>query len=61
MESIHFDPFTLTPFAGECFRFGATARLGCDSQRIRLINIDKYPDLDVDFWIQRKSNRQRFS
>jgi hypothetical protein len=52
-ESIHFDPFTLTPSL-EDVRFGADSAPWLRFARISLNQYPiKYPDLDVDFWIQR--------
>lgn len=52
-ESIHFDPFTLTPSL-ENVRFGADSAPWLRFARISLNQYPiKYPDLDVDFWIQR--------
>ncbi|AWX99700.1 hypothetical protein A8139_06570 [Marinomonas primoryensis] len=51
-ESIHFDPFTLTPSL-ENVRFGADSWPWLRFARISLNQYPiKYPDLDMDFWIQ---------
>ena len=51
-ESIHFDPFTLTPSL-ESVRFGSDNAPWLRFARISLNQYPiKYPDLDVDFWIQ---------
>ncbi|MDE8601812.1 hypothetical protein M3I01_002565 [Marinomonas sp. RSW2] len=51
-ESVHFDPFTLTPSL-ENVRFGADSSPWLRFARISLNQYPiKYPDLDVKFWIQ---------